>query len=152
MNLRVVKQGVMALLACLFAAMAIAQTPEVTVTLKNVDSSAWVVKAVQGAEGVAKLNTANTPITLTTGTRYHFINLGTLKIHPLAIRGEDGEPLLGQRPQNRPFETDPEVAFKADNEGMTFTLTPALAKEVSTYYCTAHPTPLMEAPLKIVSP
>ena len=138
------------LLALLLSGGALAHTPVVTVTLQNVDSSAWIVTAVEGAEGVAKLNTENTPITLTPGQRYHFINLGTVQIHPLAIRGADGSSLLNERPQDRPFETDTEVDFVADDNGITFTLTDALAQQVSAYYCTAHPAPLMEAPLKVV--
>ncbi len=145
------RQGLLALLFC-FLSVAFAQTPgvtvaEVVITLQNVNSSAWVVTDIQGAVGVAKLGTHNTPITLTVGERYRFVNLGTLKIHPLAIRGKGGESLLNQRPQERAFETDPAVGFRADGEGVSFTLTPALAEQVSSYYCTAHPAPLMEAPL-----
>jgi hypothetical protein len=40
----------------------------------------------------------------------------------------------------------------ADDEGITFTLTEALAGQLNTYYCTAHPAPLMEGPLEVVSP
>ncbi len=131
---------------------AFAQTPDVTVTLQNVGSSAWTITGVQGAKDVAELNTENTPLTLMVGQRYRFINLGTLQIHPLALRGRDGEPLLNQRPQERPFETDPAVAFVADDEGITFTLTETLAEQLSTYYCTAHPAPLMEGPLEVALP
>lgn len=148
MKAKVFKQGLVALLFC-FLGTVLAQ--EVTVTFQNVDSSAWLVTAVEGAEGVAALNTENTPITLTIGQRYRFVNLGTVQIHPLALRGEDGESLLNQRPQDRPFETDPAVDFKADDEGLTFTLTEPLAAQISSYYCTAHPAPLMEAPLKIAA-
>jgi len=143
------KWGVIALL---LAGFGFAQTPEVTVTFQNVGSSAWTITGAQGAEDVAELNTENAPLTLAVGQRYHFINLGTLQIHPLALRGKDGEPLLNQRPQERPFETDPAVAFVADDEGITFTLTETLAEQLSTYYCTAHPAPLMEAPLEVTSP
>ncbi len=125
---------------------------DVTIKLDDVNPLAWVVTSVESAEGVAELNTENTPIRLTVGQRYRFVNLGTRRVHPLALRGKGGEPLLDQRPQDRPFETDPEVDFSADDEGITFTLTEALAAQVSTYYCTAHPTPLMEAPLEIASP
>lgn len=140
----------MALLVCLFVGLGSAQDADVTITLQNVDSSAWVVTSVEGAEGVAKLATENTPITLTVGQRYHFVNLGTVQIHPLALRGKDGDSLLNQRPQDRPFETDPVVDFVADDAGITFTLTEALAEQIGAYYCTAHPAPLMEAPIKVV--
>ena len=152
MNLRGLKQGVVALLFCLVVSGAASAQADVTVTMQNVDSSAWVVKSVEGAEGVAKLNTKNTPITLTVGERYHFVNLGTLQIHPFAVRGKSGDSLLNQHPQDRPFETDPNVNFVADDTGITFTLTPKLAAQVSTYYCTAHPAPLMEAPLAVRKP
>lgn len=129
----------------------IAAEADVTLTLENVDSTAWTVVAVEGAEDVAELGTQDPVIRLEVGARYHFVNNGSLIIHPLAIRGADGEPVLGQRPNDRPFERDPEVAFEADERGMTFTLTEALAAVVRTYYCTAHPTPLMEGALEVRS-
>lgn len=122
---------------------------DVTLTLANVGSTAWTVVAVEGADGVTELGPQNPVIRLEVGTRYHFINTGSLTVHPLAIRGADGEPVLGQRLNHRPFEHDPEVAFKADDEGITFTLTETLAAVVRTYYCTAHPTPLMEGALEV---
>ncbi len=115
MKLKAFKQGLLALLVCLVTGAAFAQ--EVTVTLQNVDSSAWLVTAVEGAEGVAALNTENAPVTLTVGQRYRFVNLGTVQIHPLALRGKDGESLVNQRPQDRKFETDPDVDFIADDAG-----------------------------------
>jgi plastocyanin len=148
-NVKQLKQGLTALLFALLLGAASAGTPDVTVTLQHVDVVAWTVTAVEGAEGVAKLDVENTPITLTVGQRYRFINLGTVRVHPLALRGEDGEPLINQRPQDRPFETDPAVDFRADDAGITFTLTEELAAQLSTYYCTAHPAPLMEGPLEV---
>lgn len=124
---------------------------DVTVTLENVGSTAWTVVAVEGADGVTEIGPENPVVRLKVGQRYRFVNTGSLTVHPLAIRGADGEPVLGQRPNHRPFEHDPEVAFKADDEGMTFTLTAALAAVVRTYYCTAHPTPLMEGALEVRS-
>lgn len=130
------------------------QEADVTIVLENVQSEAWVVAAVEGAavEGpeVAETGVEDPVIHMQVGKRYRFVNLGTLRIHPLAIRGIDGEVLLGQRPKDRPFEIDPAVAFVADDEGVTFTLTEALAEVVSTYYCTAHPAPLMESGIEIV--
>lgn len=129
-----------------------ADVAEVVIELTNVDSVAWVVTRAEGAQGVAKLDVQNPVVTLTVGTRYRFVNHGTLAIHPFAIRGVSGESVLGQRPDDRPFEQDPEVAFEADDEGVTFTLTAALAEVVKTYYCTAHPTPLMEGELELRTP
>lgn len=126
---------------------------DVTIVLENVKSNAWVISAIQGAgvEGaeVAEIGVENPVIRLEIGNRYRFVNLGTVQIHPFAIRGDEGEPLLGQRPSKRPFEIDPAVAFHADEEGITFTLTEQLASAVSTYYCTAHPAPLMESGIEI---
>ena len=129
----------------------VAAEADVTLTLANVDSTAWTVVAVEGAEDVTEIGTQNPVIRLEVGTRYHFINNGSLTIHPLAIRGVDGQPVLNQRPNDRPFELDPEVAFQTGEQGLTFTLTQALAAVVRTYYCTAHPTPLMEGALEIRS-
>ncbi len=128
-----------------------ADEANVAVTLENVDSISWTVTSVEGAEGVTEISAEDPMISLEVGKRYRFVNNGSLTIHPLAIRGEDGEPVLGQRPNDRPFELDPSVAFEADEEGITFTLTEALAEVVSTYYCTAHPTPLMEGKLEVRS-
>ena len=121
----------------------------VTITLENIRSNAWKVTAVEGAEGITETDVENPVVHLEVGKRYRFVNNGGLTIHPFAIRGEDGEPVLAQRPKDRPFELDPEVAFKADDEGVTFTLTEALAAVISTYYCTAHPAPLMEGKLEV---
>lgn len=126
---------------------------DVTIVLENVRSNAWVVTAVEGdgveeAE-VAEIGVENPVIHLEVGSRYRFVNLGSLTVHPFAIRGDDGEPLLAQRPSDRPFEVDPAVAFHADAEGVTFTLTEPLARAASTYYCTAHPAPLMESGIEI---
>ena len=122
---------------------------DASVTLENIRSNAWKVTAVEGAEGITETGVENPVILLEVGKRYRFINHGGLTIHPFAIRGEDGEPVLAQRPKDRPFELDPEVAFEADDEGVTFTLTESLAAAISTYYCTAHPTPLMEGELEV---
>lgn len=125
---------------------------DVVIELTNEGSVAWVAIRVKGAQEIAELDVPNPVITLTVGTRYRFVNHGTLAIHPFVIRGTDGDPVLGQRPDDRPFELDPEVSFEADDQGITFTPTAALAEAVKTYYCTAHPTPLMEGELEVYTP
>ncbi len=46
-----------------------AEDAGVTVTLTNIESVAWEVTGVEGAEGVAELDTRNPALTLTVGTR-----------------------------------------------------------------------------------
>lgn len=130
----------------------VAEGADVVIELTNEGSVAWVITRVEGPQGIAELDVPNPVVTLTVGTRYRFVNHGMLTIHPFAIRGTDGEPVLGQRPDDRPFERDPAVAFEADDQGVTFTLTAALAEFVKTYYCTAHPTLLMEGELEVRTP
>lgn len=139
------------ILTLLFAVPALAQHAPVVIDLINVDSTAWKVSQTSVA-GVAELGVPNPVLHLSVGTRYHFVNHGTIRVHPLALRGRDTQPLLGQRPDSRPFEEDPGVAFVADDSGLTFTLTAALARELATYYCTAHPAPLMEGNVEVNMP
>lgn len=115
----------------------VADDVDVVIELTNEGSVAWVISRVEGAQGVAEPDVPNPVVTLTVGTRYRFVNHGTLVLHPFTIRSKDGEPVLGQRP---------------DNQGVTFTLTAALAEAVKTYYCTAHPTPLMAGELEVRTP
>ena len=110
----------------------------VTVTLTNIESVAWEVTGVEGAEGVAELNTRNPALSLTVGTRYRFDNNGGAA-HPLDFRNERSRFLLAQGGPEGSFEGDPEVDFIDDEEGVTFTLTQALADEIAIYYCTVHP-------------
>lgn len=80
---------------------------------------AWVITRDEGAQGVAEPDVQNPVVTLTVDTRYRFVNHSTLTIHPFAIRGKDGVPVLGQPSDDCPFELDPELAFEADDQGVT---------------------------------
>lgn len=93
------------------------QDDEVVIELTNIDSTAWMVTRA-AEKGIAELGVHNPVVTLTVGTRYRFVNRGMLAIHPLAIRGNDGEPVLGQRPKERPFERDPGVAFELTTKAL----------------------------------
>jgi plastocyanin len=136
----VIKLSALALLMVL--AIASAQTEEdapVIITLDNVSATAWVVTSVEGAEGIADLEAENAALTLEVGTRYRFVNNGGANAHPLDFRDAEGNFLLAQGSTEGSFESDTEVDFVADSEGVTFTLTQALADQLATYYCTFHP-------------
>jgi hypothetical protein len=111
---------------------------DVTFTITNVGFSAYIVTQVEGAEvEVAEVGANNAPWTLEVGKRYRIVNLaGTA--HPLLLRSGQ-EVLLSQRGGGR-FADDAEVAFERDDEGIAFTLTEALAKELDNYVCAFHPT------------
>lgn len=109
---------------------------DVTFTLDNVGFSAYVVIGAEGAE-VAELNAHNALWTLEVGKRYRIVNQGGAA-HPLVLRAGQ-EVLLSQRGGGS-FAEDAEVAFERDDEGVTFTLTEALAQALDTYVCAFHPT------------
>lgn len=136
------KIGVFGLLLCLFALGAAQETSEaatVTVTLKNVGASAWTVLGVEGADGVADLNTDNPTLTLVVGMRYTFDVSGVnSSIHPLDFRAADGTVLLAQSAREGSFEMDEAVTFEADENKVSFTLTPELADVMATYHCSVH--------------
>ncbi len=110
----------------------------ITITIDNVGATAWLVTTVEGAQGIAELNTQNTAITLEPGQRYRFINNGG-GFHPLDFRDASGNFLLTQNSVQGSFENDTEVNFESDATGVTFTLTPALAEQMATYWCSVHP-------------
>ncbi len=119
---------------------------DVILTIDNRGNSDYLVLKVEGADGVAELNTPDPTWTLTIGTRYRIINKGRRNIHPFELidqaasgRPSDDGILLSQkaRVQGR-FEADPAVAWVEDDEGVTFTLTPELAQVLKGYRCGVH--------------
>lgn len=110
--------------------------PDVTVTIDNVGASAWVVTDVQGASGVATQDENNATITLTPGTRYRFINNGG-SAHPLGFQDANDAYLLREGGSGS-FEDDGAVSYVENSDGVTFTVTQALADEMATYNCTVH--------------
>ncbi len=110
---------------------------DVSITLDNVGSSAWIVTNVTGASGVATFNTNNTPLVLESGKRYRFINNGGTA-HPLDFRNEAGAVLLSQNNQVGAFEDNAAVDFQSDSEGLTFTLTQELFDVLASYHCSIH--------------
>lgn len=115
-------------------------TDEVTLTINNIDAAAWYVVSVDGADDVAAEGeeNANPAWQLSVGTRYRINNQGG-SAHPLELLSDDATapPLLSQADEGT-FESDTEVDYKEDADGITFTLTQALADELASYICTFH--------------
>jgi hypothetical protein len=120
---------------------------DVTITVDNVGSSAWEVRDVSGADGVAPTGTENPTLTLTVGTRYRIVNNGGLQAHPFGLRDAEGEYLVRQEDRSSGrLEDDPDIAYVEDDSGVTFTYTQSLADATDTYRCTVHPS--MEGPVE----
>jgi transforming growth factor-beta-induced protein len=110
---------------------------DVTITVNNVGSSAWEVTNVDGASGIAGSG-ENPTLTLSTDTRYRIVNNGGSP-HPFGIQEGNGDYLLAQPDDiNGSYESDADVNFVSDSDGVTFTVTSALAGDASTYNCTVH--------------
>ena len=111
---------------------------DVTVTIDNVDADAWEVTSVEDASGVDG-GGENPTLTLTTDTRYRFVNDGG-STHPLGFQNSSDEYLLNQnQDEDGSFEGDSGVNYEEDSEGVTFTYTQDLADAVADYRCTVHP-------------
>ena len=113
---------------------------DVTITVDNVGNSAWEVTSVSGASGVAQTGTENPTFTLEAGTRYRVDNNAGRSAHPFAVEtGTDGDYLLRQESgQSGSLEGNSNINYEEDDEGVTFTLTQALADQASAYQCTLH--------------
>jgi hypothetical protein len=109
---------------------------DVTFTIDNVGFSAYVLTGVEGAE-IGELNADNAPWTLEVGKRYRIVNSAGAA-HPLVLRS--GQEVLLSQQGGGAFADDAEVAFAHDDEGVTFTLTEALAQALDNYVCAFHPT------------
>lgn len=113
-------------------------TADVTITVNNIGASAWEVTNVDGASGIVGSAAENPSLTLSADTRYRIVNNGGSN-HPFGIQNGSGDYLLAQ-PDNidGSYEADANVNFVSDSEGVTFTVTNALAGDASTYNCTIH--------------
>lgn len=116
------------------------EPPEVTVTLNNVGSEAWILTdadAGVGQLGEDGLEAAYNPtLTLEVGTRHRLENDGW-DDHPIAFEDADGETLLSQDGEGS-FGDNTDVAWVDDGDGVEFTVTEALAAELAGYRCTVH--------------
>lgn len=114
------------------------ETGPTTITLNNEGFSAWVVEEVEdGNNEDIERQVSNPEIELSEGTRYRFNNNGWSS-HPLAFRNSEGEDSLTQDGTGE-FEDDEQVNWVDEEEYVEFTVTSALASELSEYYCTVHP-------------
>lgn len=113
-----------------------APEPDATITINNVGASAWEFTNITGDGASATLNQENTALNLTVGNRYRFINEGG-GAHPLAFLDSSDASLLSQEGGGS-FTNDENVEFSVNSDGVTFTLTSALAAEISSYICTFH--------------
>jgi len=117
------------------------ETPDpsvnITATIDNVGSSSWEFTSIVGDNNTASLNENNTTLTLVVGQRYRFVNNGG-SAHPIGFRNSNNEYLLAQGSTGGSFESDQDVDFVSDSNGVTFTVTQSLADAVATYRCTIH--------------
>jgi plastocyanin len=111
---------------------------DVTITIDNRGASAYITVSVEGADTVAEANSENAAWTLEPGKRYRIVNQASAG-HPFQLRGEGDAVLLSQQEgEDGSLETDAEVNFVSDEEGITFTLSPSLAEAVRSYRCAFH--------------
>jgi len=110
--------------------------PSVTVSMDNMNASAWEVTAVDGNQDVAPTGTENPTLTLQVGTRYTVEN-GGWSGHPLAFRDSDDNALLSQSSDGA-YADDDNVNWVDDDTTVAFTLTESLAADLDDYVCTSH--------------
>lgn len=113
--------------------------PVTTLQIDNMGATAYVLLSIEGEGATANLNEENAEITLRVGDRYSFDNVGGASNHPLNFRNDDQDKLLGQSNDEGIFDDDSEVNVQTDNNIISFTLTSALASELSGYVCSFHP-------------
>lgn len=109
----------------------------VTITMRNLGTSAWVVSDIEPDTDATTTGVENPAFVLTEGERYRINNEGG-SAHPLAIRSENGDNLLRQDTAGGSLADQRDIDFVADDTGITFTFTRSLAQEVDSYHCTNH--------------
>lgn len=108
------------------------------ITINNVGSSAWVIEKIEGTRANATLNEENTTLSLEEGGRYTIINLGAAG-HPFQLRDANGNVLISATGNGSlQDDNDARVVIDEQEGSITFTLTGALASNVSTYNCAPH--------------
>jgi len=79
----------------------------------------------------------NPTLTLEVGTRYRVDNNGG-SAHPLGFQNSSSEYLLNQDGSGS-LESDSDINYEEDSDGITFTYAQSLSDAASTYRCTVHP-------------
>lgn len=114
-------------------------TEQTLVTLGNVGSTAYVVTNIDGDGASAQQNEENAPIELKIGQRYTFTNSAGASNHPLGFRNADREYLIRQGNNSGTFGDDADVNVVKSGNDISFTLTEALASQMTQYICVFHP-------------
>ena len=115
----------------------------ITLTFSAADNDDYTFEGATGEVG-ASVGAKDPALTLAVGQRYRIDNQASAA-HPFELLDGEAEfgsdiVLLSQREEEGgSFEDDADVAFEADDSGMTFTLTQELADELSAYRCEFHP-------------
>ena len=106
-----------------------------SLVVDNVGFRAWeVVEDESGA--VAPTGEENPTMTFEVGRRYAVENRGWGS-HPFVLRDGDDAALLSQAAGGE-YEDDAEVNWVDDGDSLAFTVTEALAADLSYYICTVH--------------
>jgi plastocyanin len=109
----------------------------VEMTVGNSGASAYFVSEINGNEDVTALNEDNSTWELTVGTRYELTVTGA-SVHPFALRDSENNILLSMNNVEGSFEEDADVDFQTSGSSFSFTLTQALADQLTNYVCTIH--------------
>ena len=108
-----------------------------TITLQNISHQEWRIVAVEG-EGVFSSGNAQTVI-LEIGGRYHFdVSEVDSEFLPLDFRGHRGRILFSQSDEETAGDLEG-LNVQADENGVTFTLTEDLAREMVFFRATPYP-------------
>ncbi|HFU74445.1 MAG TPA: hypothetical protein ENK65_02715 [Helicobacteraceae bacterium] len=115
----------------------LASSDTTNITLGNNGASDYTINAVSHAD-VATLNASDPVLYLRAGERYTF-KVVDFNGHPLELRNSSGSVLLAMGTATGTFEATDAVNFSDDNAGtISFTLTQALADQLSAYRCKFH--------------
>lgn len=141
MNISLKRSLAIGLVSLVVGSLAFAQRSDATFIMDNNCAEAWLVLDASGAEDVTEFRVDNPTINLEVGKRYTFdFSLVNNLFHPFDMRDGSGAILLDQGIGRGMFEDDEAVAFQADEDSFSFTLTPELAAVIFTYHCTIHAT------------
>ncbi len=117
----------------------LSSTDTTSLTFGNVGASDYIITA-SSHESVAAVNAADPTLHLSVGQRYTF-KVTDFNGHPFELNDNVGNLLLGMGSGVGSFEADADVNFSDDNAGtIAFTLTQALADQLSAYRCKFHAT------------